>query len=388
MKHCTIVGLSFASLLLSAGCRQNNVSSPDTAWPRSAVATENARIDSCALALAPHSGDSRIDQEIVRLQAAFRTARDSDRALEQLGWALVAKARESFDPGYYRLVEQCALCLDSRHPAGPEAMLLRGHALHNLHRFQEAEAPARDLAARRGLPCDFGLLGDVLMEQGRLKEAAAAYQQMLDLRPDLHSYARGAHLRWLKGDLDGALELMQMAADAGSPQDPDSAAWVNTRLAFYHFQAAGFGLARQACDTALAFQANYAPALLWRGRLKMAAGDDAAALADLRRAAELNPLPEYQWTLAEACREAGRVDEALVVESELRRKGTATDPRTCSLYLATRHESVETALRLAREELKNRADVFTHDALAWALAASERFARELGSELRAVGLEV
>ena len=130
------------------------------------------------------------------------------------------KARESFDSGFYKLAEQCAVCLDSRQPGSPEGMLLRGHALQNQHRFREAEPLARELIAKRGLSFDYGLLGDVLMEQGQLAEATHAYQMMIDVRPDLHSYARGAHIRWLKGNLTGAVELMELAAHASSPLDP------------------------------------------------------------------------------------------------------------------------------------------------------------------------
>src|SRR5205823_6577927 len=54
---------------------------------------------------------------------------------------------------------------------------------------------------------------------------------------------------------------------------------------------------------------------------------------------------------------------------------------TLALYLATRHESPETALRLARGELDSRSDVFTHDALAWSLAAAGKVT-EAWSEMR------
>jgi len=54
----------------------------------------------------------------------------------------------------------------------------------------------------------------------------------------------------------------------------------------------------------------------------------------------------------------------------LRRDGPAADPRTFALYLASRGEATATALELARAELAVRGDVFTHDALAWALAAN------------------
>jgi len=101
----------------------------------------------------------------------------------------------------------------------------------------------------------------------------------------------------------------------------------------------------------------------------LAEGKDEQACEVLRRAAGLNPLPEYQWTLAEALRATNRMDEAAKVESQLSHGATLTDPRTYALYLATRGESTQLALRLAREEMNSRVDIFTHDALAWALAS-------------------
>ena len=148
---------------------------------------------------------------------AFREAAEPRPFLEKLGWLYVAKARSSYDPGFYKLAEHCALALEVADPKSPEAMLLRGHVLISFHRFAEAEAIAKELVEQRALPFDYGLLGDALMEQGRLTEAVAAYQRMVDLRPDLQSYSRVAHMRWLKGDLDGAIEVARMAARRRQP---------------------------------------------------------------------------------------------------------------------------------------------------------------------------
>ena len=327
-------------------------------------------LDSLVLVLAPHTGSGRVDSEIRRFQEQVRTGTNPNPALERLGWLFVAKARESFDPGYYKLAEACVQALEARTASCPETLLLRGHVLQNLHRFKEAEPLARQLVARRGMSFDYALLGDALMEQGQLAEAAAAYQSMIDLRPDLHSYSRGAHMRWLKGNLTGALELMQLAASASSPLDPESAAWVHTRLAFYQLQGGALNEADRECERALQFQTNYPPALLLQGRTLLAEGKSAEAIEVLQVAAKRNALPEYQWVLVEALRQKGRVTEAVEVESQLERNGAANDPRTYSLYLATRGQSLTTALRLAEKELEERSDVFTHDALAWSLAAS------------------
>jgi tetratricopeptide (TPR) repeat protein len=322
------------------------------------------------LVLTPQRGESRTDKEISRLQERISEGRNVELWLDRLGWAFVAKARERFDPGFYNLAEQCARCIEKRDPQSQEAMLLRAHVLQNLHRFKESETLARCLVQERGLSFDYGLLGDALMEQGKLGDAVEAYQRMMNLKPDLRAYASAAHIRWLKGDLEGAIEAMKLAVSAASPTDAESAAWVNTRLAFYEYQAGRVSEAEQRCALALSLQNNYPPALLLMGRVLLGQSRFDEAVDALRNAVKVNPLPEYQWTLAEALRAAGRENEASDIEAQLCQRGAGSDPRTLALYLATRRESPGTALRLARAELDSRSDVFSHDALAWSLAAA------------------
>jgi tetratricopeptide (TPR) repeat protein len=340
--------------------------------------------DPLALVLTPQIGGSRLDKEISRLQEQIRNGKNLQLRLEQVGWAFVAKARESFDPGFYKLAEQCARCIENRNPQSQEAMLLRAHVLQNLHRFKESETLSRRLVQQRGLSFDYGLLGDALMEQGKLGDAVEAYQQMMNLKPDLRAYGRAAHMRWLKGDLAGAIDAMELAVGAASPLDAESAAWVNTRLAAYLFQAGKFSEAQQRCAFALSLQSNYAPTLLLKGKILLSQNRLGEAVNALQDAAKLNPLPEYQWTFAEALRAAGRENEAFAVETQLRHHGASGDPRTLALFLSTRHESPGTALRLARAELDSRSDVFTHDALAWSLAAAGNLAEAEGEIQRAL----
>jgi tetratricopeptide (TPR) repeat protein len=76
-----------------------------------------------------------------------------------------------------------------------------------------------------------------------------------------------------------------VAVDAASPNAPESAAWVNTRLALLEFQRGRTDEARQRIDAALGFQQDYAPALLLCGRLLLAEGNAAQAIDALQRAA-------------------------------------------------------------------------------------------------------
>jgi len=374
VKQAGLRVIAVATIVVTSCSRQappRSAVDPKGSEPaKAALALSANPPDPCELALAPHEGNDRIDREISRQQANVRAEKNTLPSLERLGWLYVAKARASFDPGYYKLAEQCAFCLESRQASSAEALLLRGHVLQNLHRFNEAETIARELVAQRGLSFDYGLLGDTLMEQGNLAAAAEAYQKMVDAKPDLEAYARIAHLRWLKGDVAGAAAVMELAVSAASPAAPEAAAWVNTRLALLQFQKGNLDDAEQTCKVALDYQQEYPPALLLQGRLWLAQGQNDEAIEVLQHAAQLNPLPEYQWVLSEALRAANRNDEAASIEAGLIQHGATADPRTFALYLASRGESPGTALELARAELEVRGDVFTHDAMAWALAAN------------------
>jgi tetratricopeptide (TPR) repeat protein len=342
--------------------------------------------DPCALPLLPHEGSKKEDLEIIRLQAKVREASDPASWLERLGWAFIAKARISFDPGFYKLAEQCAICLNQHKPGCAEALLLRAHVLHSFHRFKEAETVARELVKKRGLNFDLGVLGDVLLEQGKLDDAVVAYQAMMDQKPSPQAYSRAAHVRWLKGDVPSAIQVMSWAATASNARDPEAAAWVRVHLARYLCQMGETKSAEELIVEALASQPDYPPALLERGRMLLSSGQTPEAIAALQQASTSNPLPEYQWALADALRSAERFSEAENVETDLKRLGAANDPRTLSLYLATRQEDVSTALRLAKAELEVRADVFTLDALAWAWLANGELQQAWSFAQRAVAL--
>jgi tetratricopeptide (TPR) repeat protein len=215
---------------------------------------------------------------------------------------------------------------------------------------------------------------------------------MVDLKPFYQSYTRAAHLRWLKGDLDGAIRLMSSAVKAASPRDPESIAWSYSRLAAYELQGGRLDAAEQMAIASLQSVPDYASALLVRGRIRIAQKKYSEAIELLEHAARLNPLPDYQWTLIDALRAAGRTADADAADQLLVQNGAADDPRTLALYLSTRlaraasgserphrggpqgsalHDTRtgdgQRAVDLARQELTVRGDVFTLDALAWAL---------------------
>src|ERR1017187_8606814 len=348
--------------------------------PRAAGASPaagGASLDEKIILVQP-SGSAREDSDIVIWQKRVRAGQEAGPVslgnYERLGWAYIAKARRTLDAGYYKLAEKTADVMDARFGVTDESLLLRGHVYHNLHRFQEAEAVARRLIAGRALAFDFALLSDALMEEGKLAESVAACERMMALKPGLEAYSRAANLRWLTGDLPGAIEAMEAAVRAGGPLDATNTAWTLSRLSLYYLQAARAQDALRVAESASRSVPDYPPALLARGRALVALGRPGEAIGPLERAERLNPLPEYQWWLADALRGGGQPDAAASMEAKLESRGEASDPPTLSLFLATRGGNSPEAVRLARAELANRADVFTQDALAWALASSGDYA--------------
>ncbi|MEO7297281.1 MAG: tetratricopeptide repeat protein [Verrucomicrobiota bacterium] len=329
--------------------------------------------DACKIILIPPHGTNRSDLELLTIQQKIKKSSTPGPLIEQLGWLFVSKARSGNDAGYYNLVEQTALCLEAQQPESSGALLLRGHSLQSMHKFKEAEPIARKLVEKRGASFDYGLLGDILIDRGQMLEGIEAYQKMIELRPDLHSYTRAAHARWLKGDVEGAEELISMATSAGSSRDAEATAWSYTRRAAYELQLGHLSESLRAANVALQLQPDYAAALFFKGRIQIAQGQTNDAIASLTHAVKLTRLPEYQWLISDLLNLSGKKSEAGAVELELSKHGAQEDPRTLALYLATRRTNSEVAVKLAERELTQRADIFTHDALAWALHSAGKF---------------
>ncbi len=326
------------------------------------------------IVLTPPASDTAEDRAIIRVQQDLQRSDPRAEAWERLAWAYVAKARRTLDPGFYKLAERTADVLEAAHGASPEATLVRGHVLHNLHRFRASEAMARKLVAERGAPADLALLSDVLVELGQVSEAVEVLQRLMNLKPGVEAQSRVSHVRWLKGDLPGAHAALAAALRTTHVRDHEVRAWLLGRLAALELQRGNATGSLVTADAAHTAAADFPPALLARGKALVALGREDEAVTALAQAEELNPMPEYQWWLADALEAVGRTDSANEVRQRLRRRGETSDPRTLALFLATRGEDISPAVSMAQRELAARSDVFSHDALAWAQWAAGDFA--------------
>lgn len=343
-------------------------------------ASETAALSGTVRAvLVPHRGDAPLDHRIRSAQAAVRDDEDRGASLAQLGRLFVAKARRCFDAGYYSLAGLCGEAMEEIPGHAADAAFLRGVVAQAMHRFEAAEELARLAVAQRGGFEDHGLLGDVLLDRGALRAAGDAYQQMLDLKPCLQSYVRAGELEWRRGDVDGARTMFEMGRSAGSPRDAEALAWATCRLGQLELAMGRTEEAQILARDALTSLSSYAPAHLLQGRAHLSDGDAGAALPALRRAVDLDPLPESRWTLLECLEVLGHEEKAASVRKQLLQTAEREDPRTLAQFLLRppaageprSSKLVGKALNLARAEVEARRDALSLDALAWAQLASD-----------------
>ena len=347
--------------------------SKDEPKPRAAkpapAASAPAESGARALALASPGGTALVDKLLGDQQAAARANPTKSELWIVVGRTWVRKARETADPGFYLNAKACADIVLAASPDDRLALDLQGQVLLNMHAFEDARALAEKVLAKS--PDDvmaYANLSDALLELGRYEEASAAAQTMIDLKPSLPSYSRASYIAWLRGDLAQAKESARLAIDsAGDARDPEPRAWAITQAAMIFFQEGDYDGAAAGFDKALAWLADYPPALVGKGRVALTRGEAAHAAELLGKAYKESPLVETAGLLAEARDLAGDAKGATEAIALAEKEGRTSDPRSLSLVYSVRGTHAAEALELAEKERKVRGDVATVDAYAWAL---------------------
>src|SRR5262249_12513523 len=115
------------------------------------------------------------------------------------------------------------------------------------------------------------VVGDAQVELGRYQEAFDTFQQMIDLRPELSTYARVSYGWELQGNVDNAVAAMQLALQsAGTPQD---AAWAANQLGDLFFNQGKVGQAEDQYRRATDLDPTFVPAHAGLARVAWARGD-------------------------------------------------------------------------------------------------------------------
>jgi tetratricopeptide (TPR) repeat protein len=248
--------------------------------------------------------------QVARLQSRLHTNPDDTQAYAELGLALLQQVRQTGDITLYSRADEAFTAALDRAPKQLDALVGKGILALALHDFQGALDWADQAWSINPFRAQIlGVKVDALVELGRYAEAVEMLQQMVDLRPDLHSYTRISYLRELHGDTAGAIDAMHTAATMGVPGN-EQWLWTVVQLGHLYWNSGQLAEAEQIYRQALQYQADYPYALAGMARIQAAQGDRAGAIAQYEILAKRLPLPEFVIALGELYEADEQLDKA------------------------------------------------------------------------------
>jgi tetratricopeptide (TPR) repeat protein len=215
-----------------------------------------------------------------------------------------------------------------------------------------------------------------------------------------HEYlrtTRQASLAWIRGNIEGSISLMKQAcalAEQGH-LPAENVAWTHFMLGEQLFQSGNVSGAETEMNSALSAFPLYHRALAGMGQVSAAQHRFTEAVDFYKRAIAVIPLPTYAAALGDIYHREKKDAEAekqyALVEyiGQLGALNKQVYNRELALFFADHDRRLSESLGLAQKELEVRRDVYTWDALAWALLKNNRAqeAREAMQKALAIGTQ-
>jgi tetratricopeptide (TPR) repeat protein len=313
-------------------------------------------------------------------------------AYSALGAAFFQRARETGDVEDFQLAEQAlnkSLDLNNADFSADAAYSTMAEVCMGEHRFSDAITYAeKALALGSGDLSPFAIVGDANADMGEYERAAVAYSR-LDISGASASEPRNvyvrdsrtSYLKFISGDTAGAIRLMQSAVAAGTEArlPAENLAWLYYELGEYEFQAGDTAAANNAYLAALNIHPGDYRALAGLGKLRGNQGRYAEAIKLYQAAIAVVPMPMYVAELGDLYTRAGNPAEARKQYQLVQYIGLlghinqVLHNRDLALFYADHDMKLDEALALAHKEFEVRHDIYTWDALAWALYKNGKY---------------
>ena len=316
------------------------------------------------------SGKSASENAVKEAVAKAKTSPLKPEVWVALGDALAQRMRESNDSTYYDFAESVYQQAIRLKPDCVDAMNGMAWVEGGRHHFDQSMAWATKVLAIAPDSADaHGILGDADLELGNYDSATEHYQKMMDLRPDLSSWSRGAHLLWITGNKVEANNLMEKAIRAGGAF-AENTAWCRANLATMLVHDGAFAAAAKVLEPSLREHSRNPHIMLVAARLATATREIDVAQQYFRILLEKGPNHDALVGLGDLQADKGNFEEAEKFYrqvDDLHAAHLATgfhDHVQMARFLADHDRNLVEALRLAEQHKLTR-NVLEADILAW-----------------------
>lgn len=332
------------------------------------------------------------EQRIESAQARVAQNPNDGRGYAGLGAAYYQRARETGNVDDFELAEQSlskSLDLVSSDFAADEPLESMAEVCMGEHRFADAVTYSQKaLSLGSGDVSPFAIIGDAFADMGEYEKAGRAYERLTprDMVLSPHAaYARDSRIAYLKfigGDTPQAISMMKIAVAEGieARLPSENLAWLYFELGEFHAQNGDVAAADSAYLSALATRPGDYRALAGLGKLRGNQGRYAEAIQLYQKAIAIVPMPIFVAELGDLYAKSGNQSEASkqyrLVEyiGLLGHIDQVLHNRDLALFYADHEIKLAEALNLARKEFEVRHDIYTWDALAWALYKNGKYA--------------
>ena len=302
-------------------------------------------------------------------------------AYNALALALSRRARETSDVKFYTEAEEALQSSFKISPSNLDGERTRVWLLLGKHEFAAALDAAKKL--NKKIPDDvmvYAFLTDANIELGNYGDAETAAQWMLDLRAgSVPGLTRAGYLRELFGDVDGALDLMEMAYQSTPLTESEDRAWIITQMAHLNLSVGRNTQAEKLLLQALELFPGYHYAQGNLAKVRVQQRRYAEAVQLLNQRYQAAPHAENLYELAETLQLSNRTEEAKNAFAEFERKSLLetnladNSNHELTFYYADHAKIPAKALEVAKREVARRRDVYTLDSYAWALYVNARY---------------
>jgi tetratricopeptide (TPR) repeat protein len=204
---------------------------------------------------------------------------------------------------------------------------------------------------------------------------------MIDLKPQLSTYARVSYGWELQGSPSNAIRAMELARHAAA--SPADTAWAANQLGDLHWNSGRPADAEGWYRRAIAADPSFIPPHAGLARVEAARGQTNRAIDNLEWVIARYPSPEYVialgdlYTVNRRPEEAARQYALVRAEERLLRAGGVNVDLEIALFDADHGVELANGLAAARMEWSRRRSIDVADALAWELYANGRHAEAL-----------